>query len=120
MVFIHGWGGSARYWRSTARALVNHFDCLLYDLRGFGQSQPIQQAATSRQQPYEMQDYAEDLANLLDALALNRVYLNSHSMGASVAALFVAHYPNRVERAILNCNGIFEYDSLKFKNWLSI
>ncbi len=36
MVFIHGWGGSARYWKSTADALCDKFDCLLYDLRGFG------------------------------------------------------------------------------------
>ena len=35
MVFVHGWGGSARYWHSTATALADKFDCLLYDLRGF-------------------------------------------------------------------------------------
>ena len=38
MVFIHGWAGSDRYWQSTARALCEQFDCLLYDLRGFGRS----------------------------------------------------------------------------------
>ncbi len=38
MVFIHGWAGSARYWKSTANALLDKFDCLLYDLRGFGRS----------------------------------------------------------------------------------
>ncbi|NTW21282.1 MAG: alpha/beta fold hydrolase, partial [Nostocales cyanobacterium W4_Combined_metabat2_030] len=36
MVFVHGWAGSARYWQSTAEALLDNFDCLLYDLRGFG------------------------------------------------------------------------------------
>ena len=38
LVFVHGWGGSARYWESTARALSDRFDCLLYDMRGFGRS----------------------------------------------------------------------------------
>ncbi|HEY9638377.1 MAG TPA: alpha/beta fold hydrolase, partial [Coleofasciculaceae cyanobacterium] len=38
IVFIHGWGGSARYWESTALTLSEQFDCLLYDLRGFGRS----------------------------------------------------------------------------------
>lgn len=38
MVFIHGWGGSSRYWEATAQALCGEFDCLLYDLRGFGRS----------------------------------------------------------------------------------
>ncbi|MBD0341513.1 MAG: alpha/beta fold hydrolase, partial [Microcoleus sp. Co-bin12] len=36
MVFLHGWAGSARYWESTARAIADDFDCLLYDMRGFG------------------------------------------------------------------------------------
>jgi len=36
MVFIHGWAGSAKYWKSTANALADQFDCLLYDMRGFG------------------------------------------------------------------------------------
>ncbi|NJN32679.1 MAG: alpha/beta hydrolase, partial [Synechococcales cyanobacterium RM1_1_8] len=31
MLFIHGWGGSARYWQATATALSDQFDCLLYD-----------------------------------------------------------------------------------------
>ncbi len=38
MVFIHGWAGSARYWQSTATVLAAEFDCLLYDMRGFGRS----------------------------------------------------------------------------------
>ncbi|MGV2829716.1 alpha/beta fold hydrolase [Myxosarcina sp. GI1(2024)] len=111
MVFVHGWGGSARYWRSTAKALSNDFDCLLYDLRGFGRSLlPPQPVGVG----YELEEYAEDLALLLDALELDRVYLNSHSMGASIAALFINRYGDRVCQAILTCNGIFEYDAKAF------
>ncbi|WP_036481495.1 alpha/beta fold hydrolase [Myxosarcina sp. GI1] len=111
MVFVHGWGGSARYWRSTAEALANDFDCLLYDLRGFGRSllptEPVEI-------DYELEEYADDLALLLDALNLDRVYLNSHSMGASIAALFINRHSDRVRQAILTCNGIFEYDAKAF------
>lgn len=111
MVFIHGWGGSSRYWIDTAQALSTQFDCLLYDLRGFGRSKlPARPLNLS----YELEEYAEDLVVLLDNLGLERVYLHSHSMGASIAALFVAAYPQRVERAILVCNGIFEYDEQAF------
>ena len=39
LVFLHGWGGSARYWEQTAHAMKHEFDCLLYDLRGFGRSE---------------------------------------------------------------------------------
>lgn len=146
MVFMHGWGGSARYWESTARALTDCFDCLLYDMRGFGRStkqdsvrslngsQPslsskisetesVAQAesqlvedspVTAAELTYELESYADDLAALLDALDLSRVYINAHSMGASVATFFLNRYPERVERAILTCSGIFEYDEKAF------
>ncbi|WP_414566430.1 MULTISPECIES: alpha/beta fold hydrolase [unclassified Anabaena] len=131
MVFIHGWAGSARYWKSTADALVDEFDCLLYDLRGFGRSQgkpTIAQASESvvesestpeksaaiQELTYELEEYAEDLTTLLDELHLQRVYINAHSMGASIATLFINRYPQRVERGILTCSGIFEYDEKAF------
>ena len=111
MVFVHGWGGSGRYWRSTAEAIADDFDCLLYDLRGFGRS-PLPKNVPDTK--YAMEDYAEDLALLLDALNLERVYINAHSMGASIATFFLNRYSERVERAILTCNGIFEYDARAF------
>ena len=111
MVFIHGWGGSARYWESTANALSDTFDCLLYDMRGFGRSRLPQEPIELL---YEMEEYAEDLAVLLDALELNRVYINAHSLGASAATMFLNRYPERVERAILTCSGVFEYEEKSF------
>jgi proline iminopeptidase len=122
LVFLHGWGGSARYWYSTAQSLTDAFDCLLYDLRGFGRSQRsasepsgTDQMATATEPPsYELDTYAEDLAILLDRLGIQRASINAHSMGASVATFFVNRYPDRVERAILTCSGIFDYDEKAF------
>jgi len=131
MVFIHGWAGSARYWKSTADALLDKFDCLLYDLRGFGRSSgkpTIVQASESvaesqssqeeseaiRELTYELEEYAEDLVALLDKLEIQRVYINAHSTGASIATLFFNRYPQRVEKGILTCSGIFEYDEKAF------
>ncbi|MFM5892589.1 MAG: alpha/beta fold hydrolase [Dolichospermum sp.] len=108
MVFMHGWAGSGRYWQSTAEALLDNFDCLLYDMRGFGRSH-VQPDLS-----YELTEYAEDLAVLLNQLNLDRVYINAHSMGASIATLFLNRYPQKVEKAILTCSGIFEYDEKAF------
>ena len=110
MVFIHGWGGSCRYWRTTAEAIAADFDCLLYDMRGFGQSKETKNVKIG----YELEDYAEDLLLLLDAFNLDKVYLNAHSMGASIGALFLNLVPERIEKAILTCNGIFNYNALAF------
>jgi pimeloyl-ACP methyl ester carboxylesterase len=111
IVFIHGWGGSARYWESTANALSDTFDCLLYDLRGFGRSKLPEE---SLELLYEMEDYAEDLAVLLETLELKRVFIMAHSLGASPAVFFLNRYPERVEQAILTCTGIFDYDEKSF------
>lgn len=122
MVFVHGWGGSASYWESTACAIADGFDCLLYDMRGFGRSRSNSNQASSLAEPpdtaeelsYELESYAADLAGLLDALELRKVYINAHSMGASVATFFLNLYADRVERAILTCSGVFEYDEKAF------
>ncbi len=116
LIFLHGWAGSARYWESTARALVDNFDCLLYDLRGFGRSPlpkpvPPEVAAIG----YELEAYADDLALLADALGIQTFSLNAHSTGASIATFFLNRYAARVDRAILTCSGIFEYDKKAFE-----
>lgn len=116
LVFLHGWAGSTRYWESTARSLADQFDCLLYDLRGFGRSRlprPLPDAVTGL--GYELESYADDLVVLLDQLGLQQVSLNAHSTGASIATLFLNRYTDRVDRAILTCNGVFEYDERAFK-----
>ena len=126
MVFIHGWAGSAKYWESTAHVLSEEFDCLLYDMRGFGRShgKPIAQVDSLQEKQgeeavieltYELEEYAEDLAVLLDELNLERVFINAHSMGASIATLFLNQYQERIEKAILTCSGIFEYDKKSFE-----
>ncbi|MDX2228616.1 MAG: alpha/beta hydrolase [Leptolyngbyaceae cyanobacterium bins.349] len=114
MVFVHGWGGSARYWESTARAIADAFDGLLYDLRGFGRSNEIPANHPTASDFYELETFADELAELLDALHLPKVYLNAHSAGASIATFFLNRYPERVEKAILTCSGIFEYDEKSF------
>ncbi|WP_337884303.1 alpha/beta hydrolase [Fischerella thermalis] len=132
MVFVHGWAGSSRYWQSTATALLEEFDCLLYDLRGFGRSRgkptavtkasevvaesdsPQEELQAFTQLTYELEEYAHDLAALLNQLQIQRAYIHAHSMGASIATLFINRYPERVEKAILTCSGVFEYDEKAF------
>jgi pimeloyl-ACP methyl ester carboxylesterase len=113
LVFIHGWGGSARYWQATARALEEDCDCLLYDLSGFGRSRLSHSRQDSANFP--LAAYVEDLAQLLGELKIDRCCLISHSMGSSIAALFLGKYPDVIDRAILTCGGIFEYDVRAFR-----
>lgn len=130
MVFVHGWGGSGSYWRSTAKAWCDRYDCLIYDLRGFGRSIEATGAetvgpeavvenpvATDGEDPYLLEAFAEDLRSLLDQLQLSRVTINAHSMGASIAVLFAEQWGDRLDALILTCSGIFEYNKLAFETF---
>ncbi len=47
LVFIHGWLLSRAYWQPVIERLSPRFQCLSYDLRGFGESQPDNAEAQS-------------------------------------------------------------------------
>lgn len=118
MVFLHGWGGSARYWEPVAESLSEQYDCLLYDLRGFGRSQPSVGATQEQiKSVYDIETYAVDLAAFLEELGLEQVYIHAHSTGSSIATLFLNRYPERVKKAILACNGIFEFEAKAFEQF---
>ena len=111
LVFMHGWGGSARYWEDVARVLSPYFDCLLYDFRGFGRSTL---SGRSPSLSYELAEYAEDLVSLLAELGIEKITLVAHSFGASIATLFAHRYPEKIDKLILTCSGIFTYNKLTF------
>ena len=117
MVFLHGWAGSARYWRSTAEAIKDTYDCLLYDQRGFGRSQaPTLEQLAANPDLNTLESFAEDLNVLLDKLNVPYpVYMNAHSMGGSIGLYFLDRYPERVKKAILTCNGSFPYQKWAFE-----
>ena len=76
-------------------ALVNDgfrergFRLLSFDARGYG-------ASSCPREQYTIEGWAEDGVKLLDALALERVFVHGTSMGGMIAIAFVAKYPERV------------------------
>jgi len=72
------------------------------------QSQAVAPALT-----YELDEYAEDLA-VIKCVAIGASVSQWSLDGASIVTLFLNRYPARVERAILTCSGIFEYDEKAF------
>jgi pimeloyl-ACP methyl ester carboxylesterase len=111
LVFLHGWGGSSRYWRSTAEAFADTYDCLLYDWRGFGKSAI---AVDSHPSDYGLKAYAEDLADLLNQLGVNKISVIAHSLGTSIAPYFMRLWTGEVEKAVMTCGGVFKFDALAY------
>lgn len=90
-LLIHGLGGFAESWRHTASALAPYSRVIAVDLPGFGQS-------AKPRAPYTLGFFAEAVGALLRALALERVSLVGHSLGAAVAVAFACRHPDRVDR----------------------
>ena len=89
LVLLHGFPLDHHLWDDVSSLLENTFDLILPDLRGFGES-------TTVDAPYTMDDYASDIAGLLDQLAIQKAAVAGHSMGGYVALAFARLYPERV------------------------
>ena len=124
LVFLHGWLLSRKYWQPLIDRLSPDYQCLAYDLRGFGESQlsphlkvqrvqgivPSRSAAASCSAAYPsrytLAAYAQDLAVLLEQLNIASAWLIGHSLGGSVAFWGAKQIPGCVQGIIgMNAGG---------------
>jgi len=89
LVLIHGYPLDHRIWDEIVPLLEDKFDLILSDLRGFGES-------TTVDTPYAIDDYASDIAGLLDQLNIKKTAIAGHSMGGYVTLAFARLFPDRV------------------------
>jgi pimeloyl-ACP methyl ester carboxylesterase len=94
VVLVHGNIASWRWWLPV---LENPpAGCTVYapDMRGFGESDHPEDG-------YTIEQFAADLDAFVNALALDRIRLVGHSLGAAVALQFAAQYPRKVQKLLL-------------------
>lgn len=93
VVLVHGLGGSARWWRSTAAELSRDRRVIVPELPGFGHGRGGRRFA--------LRDAAPVLGGLLEHLGHERADLVGHSFGALVCMAVAATEPERVRRLVL-------------------
>jgi pimeloyl-ACP methyl ester carboxylesterase len=80
------------------------YPCLVYDLRGFGDSQKI--TSNSPPSSYNLESYSQDVITLLNRLNLDAAWLVGHSLGGSVALWAADICPERIKGIIcMNAGG---------------
>ena len=86
VVFSHGWPLNADSWEAQMMFLAaNGYRCIAHDRRGHGRSsQPWQ--------GNDMDTYADDLAELMESLDLNDVFLIGFSAGGGEVARYIGRY----------------------------
>jgi 3-oxoadipate enol-lactonase len=92
----HSLACSSRMWDAEAAALATRFRVLRYDTRGHGGSD-------APPGPYTLEQLADDLDALLDALAIRSCTFMGLSMGGMIAMTHAVMRPGRLERLLL-CN----------------
>jgi len=89
LVLLHGYPLDHHLWDNVVPLLVDTFDVIVPDLRGFGESTIGDSSPT-------MDDYASDIAGLLDYLGIQKTAIVGHSMGGYVALAFAKRYPDHL------------------------
>ncbi|GAA1314940.1 3-oxoadipate enol-lactonase [Saccharothrix xinjiangensis] len=89
-------GTTTALWEAQLPLLHRRFRVLRYDHRGHGGS-------PTAPGPYRLDDLADDVLELLDALDLPRVSYCGVSLGGMVGMWLAGHAPERIERLVLCC-----------------
>lgn len=97
LLMIRGLGAQASTWGDDFIAsLAKHFRCVRFSNRGTGRSD-------KPPGPVSVRMLADDAANLLDALGIDRAHVFSVSLGGMIAQELALNHPQRVERLVLGC-----------------
>lgn len=89
VAFSNSIGTTLAMWDALVPALRGRYRILRYDTRGHGRSQLVDQ-------PITIDDLADDLLGLLDALAIERVHLVGLSLGGMTAQALASRAPDRL------------------------
>ncbi|MFJ5992429.1 alpha/beta fold hydrolase [Lentzea sp. NPDC092896] len=98
LVLLHGTGGHLEAYARDVAGLAEDFHVTAYDMIGHGWSD-------LPDLPYTIDVLSEHLVGLLDALGVEKAHLSGESLGGWVVAWVAAHFPDRVDRLVLNTPG---------------
>lgn len=94
VIFVHGVGGNKRNWHDNMPAFAKHFRAVAIDCRGYGESDDYEG-------PLKFEDFAHDIARVLDHFGSSKAHVVGLSMGSEIAPVFATLYPDRVSSLIL-------------------
>lgn len=77
LLFLHGWCINKSYWKSQLHYFSQFHKVIAVDLPGFGQS-------TSTRSNWSVEQYGEDIIEVIDQLKLRNVILIGHSMSGEI------------------------------------
>lgn len=96
LILLHGYPQNHHCWETVAPAFAQHFDVIIPDLRGYGDSDaPPDDADHST---YSKRQMAADIVALMDALGIETTHILGHDRGGRVAYRFALDHPERLNK----------------------
>ena len=99
VTFVHGAGGSSSIWYKQIRAYTDHYNVLLLDLRGHGNSKPTLKKAF--QERYTFEVIVADIVEVLDYEKISKSHFVGISLGTILIRQLAETYPERVQSMIM-------------------
>ena len=99
LIFIHGVGMCGEIWAPQVEYFSKKYQVITYDFLGHGQSPLPKNKPT-------LDDYVEQLNNLIDSIGVSNFSLVGHSMGAIISVAFARKFPLKVN-ALVALNIVF-------------
>lgn len=99
VTFVHGAGGSSSIWFKQIRDFKNHYNVLLLDLRGHGESKTTLKSAFK--QKYTFSSLANDILEVLNHLKIEKSHFIGISLGTILIRQLAEMHPARVQSMIL-------------------
>jgi pimeloyl-ACP methyl ester carboxylesterase len=98
-LFIHGVPLNGYHWRNVIARVQHRRRCIAIDLMGLGYTE------IGRSQDVSFTAQAQMIAEILDALEIEKVDLVGNDSGGAIAQIFAAHHPERLTSLVLtNCD----------------
>ncbi len=95
IIMLHGFAQQAHSWDFVALGLCDNFRIVAFDQRGHGDSD------WSDSQSYSLNDYHDDIDNLIQHLGLSEVLMVGMSMGGRNAFTYAANHPDIVSALVV-------------------
>lgn len=95
MLLLHGNGEDGSYFKHQIAYFSGSYRVIAPDTRGHGRS-------PRGTKPFTIEQFAGDLCDFMDRLALSKAVILGFSDGANIAMKFAIRHPGRVQALILN------------------
>tara|TARA_R110002051_G_scaffold56554_2_gene105234 strand:+ start:11762 stop:12496 length:735 start_codon:yes stop_codon:yes gene_type:complete len=99
VTFIHGAGGSSSIWFKQIREFKKHFNVLLLDLRGHGNSKPNLKNVFDEKYTFDV--ITNDIVEVIDFENIKKSHFVGISLGTILIRNLAENYPDRVESMVM-------------------